>query len=81
MDPEYVVAQELTEKSDVCSYGVLVLEIVTEKDGRDRPSIKQGLRLLYESSDPMYSGFLAAVDDEEYEETEGRGRNRCIGMT
>ncbi|CAB4290507.1 unnamed protein product [Prunus armeniaca] len=128
MDPEYVVTQELTEKSDVYSYGVLLLEIVTarraiqdnrnlvewsqkymaselrlpdlvdpsirdsvdldqlqtimsvvrwctQKEGRDRPSIKQVLRLLYESSDPMYSGFLAAVDDEEYEETEGRGRN------
>lgn len=127
MDPEYVVTQELTEKSDVYSYGVLLLELVTarqaiqdnrnlvewsqkymeselslpdlvdpsirdsfdldqlqtvvsivrwctQKEGRDRPSIKQVLRLLYESSDPMHSGFLAAVEDEEYEETEGRGR-------
>ncbi|XP_068320427.1 probable receptor-like protein kinase At1g49730 isoform X2 [Pyrus communis] len=127
MDPEYVVTQELTEKSDVYSYGVLLLELVTarraiqdnrnlvewsqkymeselslpdlvdpsiqdsfdldqlqtiasivrwctQKEGRDRPSIKQVLRLLYESSDPMHSEFLAAVEDEEYEETEGRGR-------
>nr|CAD1838682.1 unnamed protein product [Ananas comosus var. bracteatus] len=29
MDPEYVVTQELTEKSDVYSYGVLLLELVT----------------------------------------------------
>ncbi|PQM40679.1 putative receptor-like protein kinase [Prunus yedoensis var. nudiflora] len=49
--------------------------MVHRKEGRDRPSIKQVLRLLYESSDPMHSGFLAAVDDEAYEETEGRGRN------
>lgn len=29
MDPEYMVTQELTEKSDVYSYGVLLLELVT----------------------------------------------------
>lgn len=128
MDPEYVVTQELTEKSDVYSYGVLLLEIVTgrraiqdnrnlvewsqkyiesdsrlpdlvdpnipdsfdldqlqtlmsivswctQKRGQDRPSIKQVLRLLYESLDPMHSGFIAAVENGEYEETEGRGRN------
>ncbi|XP_057966299.1 probable receptor-like protein kinase At1g49730 isoform X2 [Malania oleifera] len=127
MDPEYVVTQELTEKSDVYSYGVLLLELVTarrviqdsknliewsqifmasesrlpelvdpsirdsfdidqlqtvvtivrwctQKEGRARPSIKQVLRLLYESSDPMHSGFVHAVEDEEYEGAEGRGR-------
>lgn len=127
MDPEYVVTQELTEKSDVYSYGVLLLEIITgrraiqdsknlvewaqkfmvsetrlpelvdprimgnfdldqlmtvvtiakwctEKEGRARPSIKQVLRLLYESSDPMHSGFVQAMEDGEYEGSEGRGR-------
>lgn len=127
MDPEYVVTQELTEKSDVYSYGVLLLEIVTgrraiqdnknlvewsqihmasesrlpelvdpsirdsfeldqlqtvvsivrwctQREGQARPSIKQVLRLLYESSDPMHSGLLEAVQDEEYEGSEGRGR-------
>ncbi|XP_009405342.2 probable receptor-like protein kinase At1g49730 isoform X2 [Musa acuminata AAA Group] len=29
MDPEYVVTQELTEKSDIYSYGVLLLELVS----------------------------------------------------
>ena len=124
MDPEYVVSQELTEKSDVYSYGVLLLEIVTarraiqdnknlvewsqtymasesrlpelvdpsirdscdldqlqtvvsivrwctQREGRARPSIKQILRLLYESSDPMQNSLLEALEDEEYE---GRGR-------
>uniref|UniRef100_A0A5B7ATY7 Protein kinase domain-containing protein n=1 Tax=Davidia involucrata TaxID=16924 RepID=A0A5B7ATY7_DAVIN len=127
MDPEYVITQELTEKSDVYSYGVLLLELVTarraiqdnknlvewfqvfmtsesrlpelvdpgigdsfnsdqlqtvvtivrwctQREGRARPSIKQVLRLLYEFSDPMLSGFVEAVEDEEYEGTEGRGR-------
>lgn len=31
IDPEYVVTQELTEKSDVYSYGVVLLEIVTAR--------------------------------------------------
>ncbi|XP_022984703.1 probable receptor-like protein kinase At1g49730 [Cucurbita maxima] len=125
MDPEYVITQELTEKSDIYSYGVLLLEIVTgrraiqdgknlvewslaymisdsriselvdssikssfnldqlhtvvsivrwctEGEGRTRPSIKQVLRLLYESSDPMHQGLIEAVDDEEYGGNEGR---------
>ena len=127
MDPEYVVTQELIDKSDVYSYGVLLLEIVTarrviqdgknlvesshilmsselrltelvdpqirdsfdldqlqtvvtivrwctQREGRARPSIKQVLRLLYESSDPMQSGFIQAVEDEDYEGSDGRGR-------
>ncbi|KAF3520061.1 hypothetical protein DY000_02059052 [Brassica cretica] len=115
VDPEYVVTQELTEKSDVYSYGVVLLEIITgrravdegrnlvetsqrflvtksrhkdlvdprikdsiddddngerqleavvtvvrmctEKEGRSRPSIKQVLRMLCESYDPLHSGF------------------------
>ncbi|PKI75318.1 probable receptor-like protein kinase At1g49730 [Punica granatum] len=125
MDPEYVITHELTEKSDVYSYGVLLLEMVTarraiqdgknlvewsqpymvsdsriielvdptirdsfdfeqlktivgivnwctQREGRARPSIKQVLRLLYESSDPVNSGSL---QDEEFEGgSEGRGR-------
>ncbi|KAL2477268.1 Protein kinase superfamily protein [Forsythia ovata] len=117
MDPEYVVTRELTDKSDVYSYGVVLLELVTarraiqdnknlelritelvdpnlgdafefdqlqtiveivrwctQKEGRARPSIKQVLRLLYESTEVMHSGFVEAVEDEEYGETEGRGR-------
>ncbi|KAE8661543.1 putative receptor-like protein kinase [Hibiscus syriacus] len=127
MDPEYVLTHELTDKSDVYSYGVLLLEIVsarravhdgknlvessqilmasesrlqdlvdpqikdsfdldqlhtvvtivrwcTQREGRARPSIKQVLRLLYESSDPMHSGFIQAVEDEDYEGSDGRGR-------
>ncbi|KAK2991533.1 hypothetical protein RJ640_016568 [Escallonia rubra] len=127
MDPEYVISQELTEKSDVYSYGVVLLELVTarraiqdnknlvewsqeyltsvsrlpelvdpairdsfdldqletvatiirwctQRGGNERPSIKQVLRLLYECSDPMQSGFVEAVEDEEYGGTKGMGR-------
>ncbi|XAR59441.1 Non-specific serine/threonine protein kinase [Bertholletia excelsa] len=132
MDPGYVVTQELTEKSDVYSYGVVLLELITsrraiqdnknlvewsqvfmssesmlpqlvdprigdsfdfdqlqtivtivrwctQREGRARPSIKQVLRLLYECSDPMHSGFVEAVEYEEYEASEGKGRRRSRG--
>ncbi|CAN1773407.1 Probable receptor-like protein kinase At1g49730 [Linum perenne] len=134
MDPEYVVTQELTEKSDVYSYGVVLLEMVTgrraiqdsknlvewsqafmvsesrlielvdprikesfdfdqlhtiativrwctQKEARARPSIKQVLRLLYESSDPMHSGFVQALEDEEFEGIDVRGRSSSKGKT
>ncbi|KAK9109234.1 hypothetical protein Sjap_017294 [Stephania japonica] len=127
MDPEYVVTQELTEKSDIYSYGVVLLELMTsrkaiqdnrnlvewsqiymatesrlhelldpvirdsynmeqlqtivmivkwctQKEGRSRPSIRQVLRMLYESSDPMHSGFIRAVENDDYEGLEGAGR-------
>ncbi|CAI9294584.1 unnamed protein product [Lactuca saligna] len=32
MDPEYAITQELTEKSDIYSYGVVLLELVTSKE-------------------------------------------------
>ncbi|XP_074581061.1 putative receptor-like protein kinase At1g49730 [Curcuma longa] len=112
MDPEYVVTQELTQKSDIYSYGVLLLELVTgrraiqndrnliewsqkfmasvstitglvdpaiedsfefeqlqmlveiiqsctNKQGRDRPSIKQVLRVFSEHLDPVQNVFSA----------------------
>lgn len=133
MDPEYVVTQELTEKSDIYSFGVLLLEIVTgrraiqdnknllewaqpymesetrllelvdpnvresfdldqlqtvislvewctQREGTARPSIKQVLRLLYETSEPMHSDFLQAIEDEECQGNQHRGR-RSKGKT
>ncbi|KAI4298469.1 hypothetical protein L6164_032023 [Bauhinia variegata] len=127
MDPEYVVTQELAEKSDIYSFGVVLLEIVTgrraiqddrnlvewaqpymksdtrlmelvdpnvresfdldqlqtvvsivgwctQREGRERPSIKQVLRLLYETSEPMNSEFAEAVENGEYEKNHLRGR-------
>ncbi|GLJ06889.1 hypothetical protein SUGI_0051520 [Cryptomeria japonica] len=41
MDPEYLVTQELTEKSDVYSCGVLLLEIITA-----RPAIEENKNLV-----------------------------------
>lgn len=127
MDPEYIVTQELTEKSDIYSFGVLLLEIITgrraiqdnknlvewaqpfmesesrlmelvdpnvresfdldqlqtvvsivgwctQREGKARPSIKQVLRLLYETSEPIHNEFLQAVEDEEYRTNHQAGR-------
>ncbi|XP_030475941.2 probable receptor-like protein kinase At1g49730 isoform X1 [Syzygium oleosum] len=127
MDPKYVITQELTEKSDVYSYGVLLLEMLTARravqdgknlvewsqtyltstlaitelvdprikdafdfdqlqtivsivqgctqpEGRARPSVKQILRLLYETSDPVHSGFLQTDEEGEFGGCAARGR-------
>ncbi|CAL0313565.1 unnamed protein product [Lupinus luteus] len=127
IDPEYVVTQELTEKSDIYSFGVLLLEIITgrraiqdnknlvewaqpymesetrllelvdpnvresfdldqlqtvvsivgwctQREGRARPSIKQVLRLLYETSEPMHSEFVQVDEDAEWQGNHQRGR-------
>lgn len=118
MDPEYVVTQELTEKSDIYSYGVLLLELVTgrraiqdnknlvewaqmhlssgvispeivdsrirsavdmdqlhlvigivqwctQREGRQRPSIRQVLRMLAERLDPGNGSFGEGMEDTE----------------
>lgn len=118
MDPEYVITQELTEKSDIYSYGVLLLELVTgrraiqdsrnlvewaqghlssgkitpefvdptirglvdmdqlhlvvsivqwctQREGRERPSIRQVLRMLSERLDPGNGSFGEGMEDAE----------------
>ncbi|XP_073004459.1 probable receptor-like protein kinase At1g49730 [Typha latifolia] len=46
IDPEYVATQELTAKSDVYSYGILLLELLTGK-----PAIYEGKTLVEWSQD------------------------------
>ncbi|XP_037480156.1 probable receptor-like protein kinase At1g49730 [Triticum dicoccoides] len=119
MDPEYVVTQELTEKSDIYSYGVVLLELVTgrraiqdkknlvewaqeymspsgeippelvdptirdtvdmdqlhlavgivqwctQREGRQRPSIRQVLRMFSERLDPGNGSFGEGMDDAD----------------
>ncbi|XP_042413870.1 probable receptor-like protein kinase At1g49730 [Zingiber officinale] len=41
-----------------------IANMCTQKESRERPSIKQVLRMLYEQLDPLYIGFAKAVQDE-----------------
>ncbi|WRX13607.1 Protein kinase domain - like 10 [Theobroma cacao] len=71
VDPQIKDSFDLDQLQTV----VTIVRWCTQREGRARPSIKQVLRLLYESSDPMQSGFIQAVEDEDYEGSEGRGRS------
>jgi serine/threonine protein kinase len=47
MAPEYIVHGQLTEKADIYSYGVLILEIVTgRKSNNSVASSEEGLSLM-----------------------------------
>jgi serine/threonine protein kinase len=47
MAPEYIVHGQLTEKTDIYSYGVLILEIVTgRKSNNSVASSEEGLSLM-----------------------------------
>lgn len=49
LDPEYMQTSELTEKSDVYSYGVVLLELLTRKKAiaNDRPEIERCLTMHF----------------------------------
>ncbi|XP_048496212.1 wall-associated receptor kinase 1 [Beta vulgaris subsp. vulgaris] len=49
LDPEYMQTSELTEKSDVYSYGVVLLELLTRKKAiaNDRPEIERCLAMHF----------------------------------
>jgi serine/threonine protein kinase len=47
MAPEYIVHGQLTEKADIYSYGVLVLEIVTGRNNHNSVALsEEGLSLI-----------------------------------
>lgn len=54
MAPEYLVKGQLTEKADVYSFGVLVLEILSGRKnsvfGQVSGSVLQSVRFIYLSS-------------------------------
>ncbi|XP_027345982.1 probable receptor-like protein kinase At1g49730 isoform X1 [Abrus precatorius] len=70
VDPSVRESLDLDQLQTVIS----IVGWCTQREGRARPSIKQVLRLLYETSEPMHSEFLQAVEDEECQGTQHRGR-------
>ncbi|XP_065044548.1 probable receptor-like protein kinase At1g49730 isoform X2 [Musa acuminata AAA Group] len=138
LDPEYMVTKMMTDKSDVYSYGVLLLELVvgkqaslnhrnlvqwsqeladsfrlselvdpaiadavdleqlhvvvgiaklcTQREVKERPSIKQILRMLRERLDASYTGFAKAVQGEGCHDdgrlfTEKQQENEVIALS
>jgi serine/threonine protein kinase len=74
MDPEYVVTQELTEKSDIYSYGVLLLELVTGRRAiQDKKNLVEWAKEHLSSSgvippeqlDPGNGSFGEGMEDGE----------------
>ncbi|GMH16309.1 hypothetical protein Nepgr_018150 [Nepenthes gracilis] len=64
MDPEYVVTQELTEKSDVYSYGVLLLELVTARQAiQDNKNLIEWSRLYMASESRLHELLDPRLDD------------------
>lgn len=54
MAPEYIVHGQLTEKADIYSYGVLVLEIITgRKNHNSVASSAEGLSLMSQVHSPI----------------------------
>ncbi|KAJ0820445.1 putative protein kinase RLK-Pelle-URK-1 family [Helianthus annuus] len=59
MDPEYLVTQELKEKSDIYSYGVVLLELITSKRAiQDNKNLVESCQPLMTSE----SRFIELVD-------------------
>ncbi|KAK9056659.1 hypothetical protein SSX86_024021 [Deinandra increscens subsp. villosa] len=59
MDPEYLVTQELKEKSDIYSYGVVLLELITSKRAiHDNKNLVESCQPLMASE----SRFVELVD-------------------
>lgn len=57
MAPEYVVHGQLTEKADVYSYGILVLEVITGRKNSSLPT-SEGNSLMAVVILPSYGGTL-----------------------
>lgn len=64
MDPEYMVTQELTEKSDIYSYGVVLLELVTSKRAiHDNKNLVESCQLLMKSETRIVELVDPAIGD------------------
>lgn len=57
MAPEYVVHGQLTEKADVYSYGILVLEVITGRKNSSLPT-SEGNSLMAVVIPPSHGGNL-----------------------
>lgn len=77
IDPEYVVTQELTEKSDIYSYGVLLLELVT---GRKAIQDKRNLVEWFQNFMATYSRLSKMVDPAVGDSLNFEQLNMMVGI-
>lgn len=80
LDPEYVVTRQLTVKSDIYSYGVLLLELLTARaavqDNRNLVAWSQP----YLASDAKVALMVDPALEESYEPEEMRSLARLVRM-
>ncbi|KAK9289873.1 hypothetical protein L1049_008034 [Liquidambar formosana] len=63
LDPEYYMTQQLTEKSDVYSYGVVMLELVTAKQPIEKGKyIVREVRMAMDKNDEEHYGLREIMD-------------------
>ncbi|XP_021901519.1 probable leucine-rich repeat receptor-like protein kinase At5g49770 isoform X2 [Carica papaya] len=63
LDPEYYMSQQLTEKSDVFSFGVVMLELVTAKQPIEKGKyIVREVRMAIDRSEEEYWGLSDLID-------------------
>ncbi|XP_074573282.1 putative receptor-like protein kinase At1g49730 [Curcuma longa] len=77
IDPEYVVTQELTEKSDIYSYGVLLLELVT---GRKAIQDKRNLVEWFQNFMATDSSLSEMVDPAVGDSLNFEQLNMMVGI-
>ncbi|KAL8205173.1 hypothetical protein R6Q57_008724 [Mikania cordata] len=64
MDPEYLVTQELKEKSDIYSYGVVLLELITSKRAiQDNKNLAESCQPLMTSESRLVELVDPAIGD------------------
>lgn len=63
LDPEYYMSQQLTEKSDVYSYGVVMLELIVAKQPIEKGKyIVREAKRMFDASDAEFCGLKDMVD-------------------
>jgi serine/threonine protein kinase len=67
LDPEYMLTSQLTEKSDVCSFGVVVVELLTGERpfSFSRPEERRNLAVHFLSCDNVFEIIQDGMLNEE----------------
>lgn len=78
LDPEYYRNYQLTDKSDVYSYGVVLLELLTSQKAIDFSRDQDGVNLAIHVSQYASNGAIMEVVDERIRPVEPSSDNKVI---